>query len=285
MKLNKDVVSPQEIVIEFIKAKKTPTKENLQKLKNSGKLDILDQYDIFAENHNLHNMPLTFPKGNNDLLHCYKSSTKPLEKILNRIVENQEGYHKTMCPYCNIFQTETVDHFLPKSVFPEFSFLPNNLVWCCSKCNTTKNDFYIENGKPIFLNPYFEDLNEYEFLECNITIDNSQLSYSYCINKENIRNHQTGPAIEKQYSKLEVIERYKGKTPEVITNLIGNLRSITSCWSVSKTDAIKWIEKEYERKKRDYGVNYFETAIYKGILNNQEVEDYICNRAGVAGGA
>lgn len=284
MKLNKDVVSPQEIVIEFIEAKRSPRKENLQKLKDSGKLNILDQYDNFGANHNLYNMPVSFPNGNDDLLHCYESSTKPLEKILKRIIENQEGYHKTTCPYCNIFQIETVDHYLPKSVFPEFSFLPNNLVWCCSKCNTTKNDFYIENGKPIFLNPYFEDLDEYEFLECDIIIDNSQLSYSYCLNKKNIQNHQTGSAIEKQYSKLEVIERYKEKTPEVITNLIGTLHCITSCWSVSKTDAENWLKQEYNRKKRDYGANYYETAIYKGILKKQDVEDYIFNLAGVAGG-
>lgn len=284
MKLNKDVVPPQDIVIEFIKAKKSPRKENLQNLKDSGKLNVLDQYDNFGENHNLHNIPVTFPNGNYDLLHCYESSTKPLEKILKRIVDNQEGYHKTTCPYCNIFQIETVDHFLPKSVFPEFAFLPNNLVWSCSKCNTTKNNFYVENGKPLFLNPYYENINEYEFLMCDITIDNSQLSYSYSLNKKIIYNHQTGPAIEKQYSNLKIIERYKEKSPEVITNLIGSLRSITSCLPISKTNAEKWIKEEYERKKRYYGINYYETAIYKGILKNQEVKDFICNEAGVASG-
>lgn len=70
----------------------------------------------------------------------------------------------------------------------------------------------------------------------------------------------------------------------MITNLIGSLRSITSCWSISKTDAENWIKQEYERKKKDYGINYYETAIYKGILKKQDVEDYIFNAAGVAGG-
>lgn len=45
------------------------------------------------------------------------------------------------------------------------------------------------------------------------------------------------------------------------------------------------LNKNIIEKKRDYGANYYETAIYKGILKKQDVEDYIFNLAGVAGGA
>ncbi|NDV74402.1 HNH endonuclease [Burkholderia cenocepacia] len=42
------------------------------------------------------------------------------------------------CPTCGIGQVFTIDHFLPKSKFPLFSVLPENLVPACRDCNTGK---------------------------------------------------------------------------------------------------------------------------------------------------
>ncbi|QJP73795.1 HNH endonuclease [Burkholderia glumae] len=42
------------------------------------------------------------------------------------------------CPTCGIGQVFTIDHFLPKSKFPFFSVLPENLVPACRDCNTGK---------------------------------------------------------------------------------------------------------------------------------------------------
>jgi hypothetical protein len=42
------------------------------------------------------------------------------------------------CPTCGFGQVYTIDHFLPKSKFPWFSVLPENLVPSCRDCNTGK---------------------------------------------------------------------------------------------------------------------------------------------------
>ena len=43
------------------------------------------------------------------------------------------------CPYCNVATVDTLDHVLPKKIYPEFSVLAQNLVPSCSRCNREKS--------------------------------------------------------------------------------------------------------------------------------------------------
>ena len=67
------------------------------------------------------------------------------------------------CPYCGVGEigvVGTVDHFLPKALFPSYSVLPLNLVPACQVCNKCMGSgFPIEpNRQP--LHPY---LDKYRF--------------------------------------------------------------------------------------------------------------------------
>jgi 5-methylcytosine-specific restriction endonuclease McrA len=43
------------------------------------------------------------------------------------------------CPFCGFGHTTTLDHYLPKAKYPQFSVLPFNLVPSCKDCNTGKS--------------------------------------------------------------------------------------------------------------------------------------------------
>jgi hypothetical protein len=64
------------------------------------------------------------------------------------------------CPVCGGTTTGTLDHYLPRDVYPEFSIFSLNLVPACPHCNsgskgtTVKGASYGER----FLHPYFDDL-------------------------------------------------------------------------------------------------------------------------------
>lgn len=58
------------------------------------------------------------------------------------------------CPYCGGMKVgHRVDHFLPRSRYPEFSILSDNLVPCCDDCNLHKSQ-YLPWEAPKILNPY-----------------------------------------------------------------------------------------------------------------------------------
>lgn len=61
------------------------------------------------------------------------------------------------CPFCGgIGQVHTLDHYLPKSIFPIYSVLPENLVPCCRDCNSGKMSSFaaIQSEQP--LHPYLD---------------------------------------------------------------------------------------------------------------------------------
>lgn len=64
------------------------------------------------------------------------------------------------CPMCGSSVTGTVDHYLPKEDFPEFSVMAANLVPACSHCNSGKKGRTFRGATPNerFIHPYFDTL-------------------------------------------------------------------------------------------------------------------------------
>lgn len=62
------------------------------------------------------------------------------------------------CPLCGSLTTDSLDHLLPKAVYPEFSIMRANLVPACTHCNAAnKGDKHRGAQAPErFIHPYFD---------------------------------------------------------------------------------------------------------------------------------
>lgn len=73
-----------------------------------------------------------------------------IDKIANT---TRYGY----CPMCGAETHKTVEHFLPRSPWAEFSFFSHNLVPSCGPCNSKRgNRASAPNATPLMLHPYFD---------------------------------------------------------------------------------------------------------------------------------
>jgi hypothetical protein len=63
------------------------------------------------------------------------------------------------CPFCGFGQASTLDHYLPKAKYPQFSVLPFNLVPSCKDCNTGKSTAIATTAEGQCLHPYFDHQN------------------------------------------------------------------------------------------------------------------------------
>jgi hypothetical protein len=78
----------------------------------------------------------------------------PARKIYDDILVAAAGH----CPFCGgIGHVKTLDHYLPKSIFPAYSVLPHNLVPSCRDCNTGKNASFATQAQDQALHPYLDD--------------------------------------------------------------------------------------------------------------------------------
>ena len=70
------------------------------------------------------------------------------------------------CPYCQIDNARSWDHFLPTDTFPEFSVFGLNLIRACTDCNSRK--LALVGVSRSILNPFFDDLSSCQYLRCVI---------------------------------------------------------------------------------------------------------------------
>jgi len=109
---------------------------------------------------------------NDSLFGLYDSAsqdTKNLKEAIQKISEIK-------CPYCGIDTPSHLDHFLPRSKFPEFSIFTPNLIYVCSICNSKYKGDDVVNvaGERKFFNPYFDDfIDSIQFLKCEILVGTS----------------------------------------------------------------------------------------------------------------
>ncbi len=114
------------------------------------------------------NKPVHFPKLERRLKYPSRSSYRAYRQ---EIREDCLG----RCVYCDAHENEiggrevmTLDHFRPREHYKWLVNAPNNLVWCCTKCNELKGSKWpalgtsdTVSGNDGFIDPFAEDRNNY----------------------------------------------------------------------------------------------------------------------------
>ncbi len=72
------------------------------------------------------------------------------------------------CPLCGIGTVNTLDHYLPKSLFPVYSVTPNNLVPACVWCQAEKSEYFSRTEEGQLLHPYFDNMENEVWLAAEV---------------------------------------------------------------------------------------------------------------------
>lgn len=99
-------------------------------------------------------------KRKNSLIGLYKPT--PGQKPYEILEELRRKHGLLFCPSCGESgKPGTLDHYLPKSEFPELSVVIANLTPMCSECQGKKNtDYKNADGEKLFIHPYFDATDE-----------------------------------------------------------------------------------------------------------------------------
>lgn len=71
---------------------------------------------------------------------------------------------KGRCPLCAHRTVTTLDHHLPKALYPALAVVPLNLVPSCSDCNKAKLARIPHAAEDVSLHPYFDDVGNERWL-------------------------------------------------------------------------------------------------------------------------
>lgn len=219
-----------------------------------------------------------FEKNLSDyLIELYNSDSLVIKEFRKYLRSKQTRNITTTCQYCTINSVNTLDHFIPKEDFPEFSVNPLNLLPCCPECNSKKHTFCFEGNDSLFLNLYFDELPEKEYLKADFdfTDDIPMVTFSLH-NPENIEE-PLFKTISNHYRKLNLLERMRAASEDKITDIIISIEE-----SFSLNNDIEFLKRtiiESETKyKKAYGFNHWKSVLKLSLIKYDEFwETYIIN--------
>ena len=91
-----------------------------------------------------------------DFVSLYERHMVPRAKPARTHYDDLLLLRSPRCPYCALGHSSTLDHYLPKSRYPDFSVTPCNLVPACRDCQSKKGFRIALSPSLQTLHPYFD---------------------------------------------------------------------------------------------------------------------------------
>ncbi|MCU6327448.1 hypothetical protein KSU19_07280 [Enterobacter quasiroggenkampii] len=197
-------------------------------------------------------------------------SAKPYS-VQKGILEELRNRELDYCPACGEDGTpNTLDHYLPKDDYPEFSVTIINLFPMCDICQSKKsNKTKDELGRRLFIHPYFDSFTEQQVLILNITAPfNAPTSISLMPNPE-IPAPESNLII-RHINGLALPERYYRYFKANYIRLLRLVRSIRA----QGRDVRNQLE-QFRASCLLKSINSWGYIFYDGVLRNEELMEYL----------
>ncbi len=109
------------------------------------------------------------PIGKVEMIKVYSNgmlpTSMPGRKYYDKILSSAPN---KICPLCSIRESFTIDHYLPKALYPIFSVTPINLVPACKTCNQDKRISFPTSDVTQTLHPYYDNVNYINWIKAKV---------------------------------------------------------------------------------------------------------------------
>lgn len=170
------------------------------------------------------------------------------------------------CPYCNQRIADTLDHFLPKANFPIYSISPINLLPACTQCNKGKTNSIPENSGEQTLHPYFDNIEDLEWLECEIE-NLPDIIFNFksknILESDNIINER----IQNHFDFYNLNDLYKSNASSEFANI---KLQITNLFNNKGSEELQDFLFEAFQSRKEADINSWQTAFYRALYENVE---------------
>lgn len=257
--------NPVFIYDSIVREKKKLIPRRLKKIR----ADIHDAYrNYIAHSYTLEKLlPISIlPLHVKALIHTYISETKSMRALRVDLL-NPDLDDFAQCPYCGINEPKTLDHYIPKESYPEFSILPLNLIPICNQCNSTyKGSKFLNKGKRVFLHSYLDAFPDFDFLTCEVCVGR-KLEVIFKISPDP-GNSEFSELLSEHFEHLNLNERFKYQSTieiKLLRTSLGRVYRVNSDYS----DVAEELHQEANDLKEVLGGNHWKVALYRGLASSE----------------
>lgn len=209
-------------------------------------------------------------------------SSRPFVNNHWEALKAANGGNVLMCPICGLEECSEMDHYLPRSLFHEFSSHTSNLIPLCHDCNHNKHDYWLNSkGERYFFNAFFDRLPA-KIIDCKITIRNGfphvKVSMNNGLNKANYYDS----IVLRTFSMLELLRKIQMKADMFMRS---ETQRLISDYAIQKTNYHDNREKFWNSRISTYNeyikhpnsFDFIELEMYKAMVSSLEIKDWVEN--------
>lgn len=171
-----------------------------------------------------------------------------------------------LCPMCGRGHTSSLDHYLPKDVYPEFSILPLNLVPVCDLCNRRKSNLVGSAASGRFFHSYYDTVPGIPILECTVSVGDTvitEFNVSSQLTPDDLRLNA-----QFQFDKLGLGPLYSASAAVELTE---RFYVFAEAYLDGQADAVSDEAARNGRNiRRQLGAQSWKVALYEGLSKSSE---------------
>ncbi|GEL75466.1 HNH endonuclease [Myxococcus virescens] len=173
------------------------------------------------------------------------------------------------CPLCRHREVETLDHHLPKKLFPALAVAPSNLIPACSDCNGIKLTQGPKTAEEQTFHPYFDDFGTERWLYAKV-LEGAPPSLLFFVQPPAAWTALQAKRAEHHFTTFGLAELYAAQAgPE-----LGSIRySLTQQFLLGGVDGVRAHLTEQAVSKELFIPNSWQTAMYRALSES----DWFCS--------
>lgn len=263
-------INAMDVFDQIAATKRQPRRGRMQ----AARQEVLAAYqgyeDVAPEVGGLEGALLTDPQKE-AMRHAFTVETQPMTELRGDLLKR---ISVARCPFCGISESSTLDHYLPKEQYPEFSIFPKNLVPSCAVCNTRKRDRILDEGTNVrmFLHPCYDVIPDMAFLTVRARMEADALILSYHLTRPAGMPQHTFKHLRSHFNELNLADRYRRMGLEHLGGQYPALRRAYGAIEDAERVAEKLVEGANDFEEVS-GPNHWLAKLYRALAGNDDFCD------------
>lgn len=188
------------------------------------------------------------------------ASVRP--KYYDKIMVSSAG----RCPICGVGVVSNLDHYLAKSIYPTYAVTPTNLIPICRDCNYNKSDTKIDSITSAPFHPYYDSIDNIEWLVAKLQVANGQIVAQYSVNEEiELYNADLYNRLCNHFDVYKLNKVYGVQSSAEIADNYRQWKDNYNTWG--KKYFLRFLEQQLNSCEI-YQKNTWKTALLRAFLNN-----------------
>jgi len=168
------------------------------------------------------------------------------------------------CPFCDQRNVSTLDHILPKTLYPALAVAPLNLVGACVECNWVKRALAPASAEETVLHPYFDDISQDRWLTAQV-VQQDPCAVIFRVVPPPAWSAVTAARVRSQFDLLRLASLYSSEAAREISNIRYNLQIHLDTGGAS---AVRDELLRQWQSRRANRLNSWQTATYEALSAN-----------------